>query len=152
MANTKSLKNLTQFYSFNIYEFAKDKDFYVTEDPQLECGWDEVKKKSDGKVKDIKVFTEVEHDNTQYVDTKGVPVDVHNRRYPVVFKFKLPESLVGQPKDSVDVQKYLGAFSLTESDIIKISNFKDVSCYYSAKVGLYVTVAGPQDIEVVSQN
>lgn len=152
MANTKSLKNLTQFYSFNLYEFAKDKDFYITEDPQIECGWDEKNKKSDGKVKDIKVFAEVEHDNTQYVDTKGVPVDVHNRRYPVVFKFKLPENLVGQPKDSVDVQKYLGAFSLAESDIIKITNYENVSCFYKQSYGLYITVSGPQDIEIVSQD
>lgn len=146
MANTKPIKNLNQFYGFMGEAFTKDKDFVVTDDPMLETEWEDGK--STDKVKDIKVYTQVEHDNTKYVDSNGVPVDVNNRRYPVVFKFKLPANIVGKSEDDEQVQKYLGAFNLHTDELIKI---KHASYYFSPKLGLYVTIENIQDVEVVGQ-
>lgn len=147
MANTKSIKNLNQFYGFMGDAFTKDKDFVVTDDPVLETEWEDGK--STDKVKDVKVFTEVNKDNTQYVDNQGNPVQVSNRRYPVVFKFKLPANIAGKPEDDEQVQKYLGAFNLRMDDIIKI---KHASYYFNPKFGLYVTIENIQDIEIIGHD
>lgn len=142
MAEKIKMNNYQQFYGFNGEAFCEGKTFRVVTDPEVDFNWDQEKKKPLDEAKAIKFVAEVWHDGTKYVDTKtGETLNIHNRNYPVTFKIKLPEGLIGKPKEDPEVQQVLNDCPLHIDDIFEV---KQASYYYSSN-GLYVTFEDKKD-------